>query len=144
MTVGTRSDVLEAAESWVGTPFHDGASIKGVGVDCAMLLRAVYFEAGVTPLIEVASYPPQWYMHRNEELFLSYLTPIATEIPAGRAADGDVALFKFGRCFAHGAILVEAPRKVIHATPNYRSVTYGEIDMGELAGRETRYFTFWP
>jgi hypothetical protein len=47
-------------------------------------------------------------------------------------------VFKFGRCFAHGAIVVEWPR-LIHAWHN-AGVVYAEATQGQLAGRPVRIF----
>lgn len=38
------------AESWVGTPFHHQASLKGVGCDCAGLIAGVAHEYGINPI----------------------------------------------------------------------------------------------
>jgi NlpC/P60 family putative phage cell wall peptidase len=41
-----RSDIVAAARSWVGTPFHWEASVKGVGCDCKGLIAGVAREIG--------------------------------------------------------------------------------------------------
>jgi hypothetical protein len=51
-------------------------------------------------------------------------------------------LFKFGRCFAHGAIVVVWPR-LIHAWHN-AGVIYADADQGQLAGRAKRFFCPFP
>ena len=45
---GLREAVVTEAASWIGTPFHHAARVKGAGVDCLMLLAEVYERAGVT------------------------------------------------------------------------------------------------
>ena len=32
-----RAAVVKEAESWIGTPFHHAARVKGAGIDCLML-----------------------------------------------------------------------------------------------------------
>jgi cell wall-associated NlpC family hydrolase len=43
-----RPDIVEEARSWLGTPYHHQAALKGVGCDCIGLLRGVY-ETFLTP-----------------------------------------------------------------------------------------------
>ena len=52
-------------------------------------------------------------MHRDAERYMEGLLQYAHEID-GPPEPGDVALFRFGRCYSHGAIVVEWPR-LIHA-----------------------------
>ena len=46
-----RRVVIAAARGWLGTPYHDQASVKGVGCDCLGLVRGVWRELyGAEPL----------------------------------------------------------------------------------------------
>ena len=36
--------VIAIARSWLGTPYHDQASLRGVGCDCLGLARGVWRE----------------------------------------------------------------------------------------------------
>jgi hypothetical protein len=45
------------ASSWVGTPFHAHARLKGVGVDCVQLAAALYIATGFLTEFEVGWYP---------------------------------------------------------------------------------------
>ena len=42
MSDAQRAAVVAEARSWIGTPYHHAADVKGHGVDCAMLLIRVY------------------------------------------------------------------------------------------------------
>lgn len=42
--VVTRSQVVSCARSWLGTPYHHQARLKGVGADCIGLLIGVCWE----------------------------------------------------------------------------------------------------
>ncbi len=105
--------VLEEATSWLGTKYHHMGRIKGVGVDCSMLLAEVYHAAGLMPKIVVKPYPHDWHLHRSRELYIEELLEHATEVE-GPPQVGDIALFQFGRTFSHGAIVEEWP-VVIHS-----------------------------
>ena len=51
--------VIAIARSWLGTPYHDQASLRGVGCDCLGLARGVWREAvgpEVSVLAGVGSY----------------------------------------------------------------------------------------
>jgi cell wall-associated NlpC family hydrolase len=37
----TREDLVSEARSWIGTPWHHRACIKGVGIDCIRLIEAL-------------------------------------------------------------------------------------------------------
>jgi cell wall-associated NlpC family hydrolase len=136
--------VLEEAQGWIGTPFHHEARVKGAGVDCAMLLCEVYERAGLIGRVEIPHYPPDWHLHRDAERFLERLVAHAREIagpPNGPdPLPGDVALFRYGRCFSHGAIVVAWPR-VVHANFLARAVTWGDATLEPLAGRAVRFFS---
>lgn len=141
-----RAAVLRAAEGWLRTPYHPGARVKGAGVDCLMLLAAVYEEAGVTGPIAPPPYPPDWHLHRGAERYLNGVLQYAREIPGPPDGPdpppGDAVLFRFGRCFAHGAIVIDWPL-LIHAYVG-EGVTYARAGDGKLAGRATRFFSPFP
>src|SRR5438477_6260990 len=87
-----RTAVVAEAESWIGTPFHHAARIKGAGTDCLMLLAEVYERAGITGHIDPPFYVPDWHLHRDAERYLEGLVRYARDIP-GPPQPGDIALF---------------------------------------------------
>ncbi len=68
-----RAAVVAAARAWIGTPYHHMADIKGVGVDCAMLLVRVYCDLGLVERFDPRPYTQDWMLHRNEERYLGFL-----------------------------------------------------------------------
>ena len=138
MTIDLRAAVVAEAQSWIGTPFHHAARVKGDGVDCLMLLAEVYERAGVRGHIEPPFYVPDWHLHRDAERYMEGLLPYAREIAAPPGA-GDVALFRFGRTFSHGAIVIEWPR-LVHAYWAI-GVVWGDATRYPLGDREMRFFT---
>jgi NlpC/P60 family putative phage cell wall peptidase len=108
----TRQEVVQEARGWLGTPYHHQGRVKGAGVDCAMLLIEVFRARGLIPDIDPKPYPPDWHLHRDEERYLGWVKRYArlVEVPQ----PGDIALFQFGRCVSHGAIVIEWP-VVIHS-----------------------------
>lgn len=135
----SRTVIVAEAMSWIGTPFHHAARIKGAGVDCLMLLAEVYERAGIVQRVEPPFYVPDWHLHRDAERYLEGLGNYAREI-ATAPQPGDIALFRFGRTYSHGAIVVEWPR-LIHAYWAARIVTWADATLYPLAGRPVKFFT---
>ena len=150
MTVLTEAEgrkaVDSAARSWVGTPYRNCASVKGQGVDCGMLLREVFVEAGVVPPFDVPPYSPQYFLHHAEEEYLSYVLSRAREIKISDVKCGDVAVYKIGKCFAHGAIVIEPGwPNVIHAHAASRVVRRASgtaLHLGDTIN-EVKFFSCW-
>src|SRR4030081_1399453 len=99
-----RASVVTEAVSWIGTPLHHAPRVKGAGIDCLMLLAELYERAGVAPHIDPPFYVPDWHLHRDAECYLEGLCRYASEI-SDPPLPGDIALFRFGRTFSHGAIV---------------------------------------
>jgi cell wall-associated NlpC family hydrolase len=136
-----RSRVIVGAESWLRTPYHHMGRVKGGGTDCLMLLAEVYEAAGVIPHLDVPFYAPDWHLHRDAERYLLGIMRYAREIDADPQR-GDVAVFRFGRCFAHGAIVVSWPR-LIHAWCD-AGVVYADANQPPLVDRQVRFFDPFP
>ena len=129
--------LLAEAKSWVGTPWHHAAALKGVGVDCAMLLVRCYQSIGVLPEdFDPRPYPRDWHLHRSEERFMDAVLERAKATKTPKP--GDLALYKFGRCYSHGAIVVEWPI-VIHSYVT-RGTVYDHGDQGDLADRSVKFY----
>lgn len=136
-----REAVIAEARTWLHTPYHHQGRVKGHGVDCLMLLAEVYPAALGWPAIEVPEYPIDWHLHRSEERYLTGLLQYARPIKAD-PQPGDIALWRYGRCFAHGAIVVAWPL-VIHAHALEREVLYGDASQPPHQGRPVRFFSPW-
>ena len=109
-----RAAIVAAARSWIGTPYHNCADIKGAGVDCGMLLVRVFVDLGLCAPFDPRPYSPDWHLHRGEERYLSLLLARARKIERPEA--GDMMLFRYGRCYSHGGIVVASdPLTIVHA-----------------------------
>jgi cell wall-associated NlpC family hydrolase len=113
LTTEQRQAIIAEAKSWLRTPYHHMGRLKGVGVDCGTLLCEVYEKSGIAPHVEPSFYPPDWHLHRSEERYLSHVEQFFEEVP-GPPLPGDLALYHFGRCISHAAIVIDWPM-VIHA-----------------------------
>jgi cell wall-associated NlpC family hydrolase len=167
MTATKRAEIVRAAKDWLGTPYHHHARIKHGGVDCAMFPLAVYQECGVLPPdFTPPDYSMQWHLHRSEELYLKTIAPFVREkkpceCPChagdkstmcvcgnGWECEGnpihgpfaaDFVVFKFGRAFSHGAIVVDWPI-IIHSYIPHGVLLGDALRDGELLNREMKFF----
>jgi NlpC/P60 family putative phage cell wall peptidase len=152
-----RAAVVAEARTWIATPYHHEARLKGIGVDCAQLLAGVFSSVGLIAPPRVPHYPPDWHLHRDAERYLGVILAHAREFDSSTSSvpqPGDVVLWRFGRCFSHGAIVSAWP-KVIHS---YIGKGCQEDDIttapwlgfigenGEDKGkpRPRRFFSYWP
>jgi cell wall-associated NlpC family hydrolase len=139
-----RQSVVAEAISWLRTPYHHRAQVKGLrgGVDCARLPAAVYGPAGVglIPAIPDFDYDPQWHLHRSEEIYLHWVLKFAHQIQ-GPPWPGDFILYEFGRTRSHGAIVIAWP-KIIHAVRN-RAVEWGDGRQLMSQGHLPRSISFY-
>ncbi len=138
MSPEQRAAVVAEAKTWVGTPYHHHANVKGAGVDCAMILVEVYSRCGVVPYVDPRPYPVDWHLHRDEERYLQLLLPHAVEIFT-TPEPGDIMLFRFGRTWSHSAIVIAYPL-VIHANRQDRGVVWGDASKSPLKDRFPRAF----
>lgn len=111
-----RARVVALAKSWANppTPYHHAAAIRGQGVDCATLLHAVFKEAGMLGDVVLPPYSHQWHVHRDEEKYTDFIRQFAPEVTGRAPLPGDIVVWRFHRCFAHGAIVTDWPR-IVHA-----------------------------
>lgn len=132
----TRARIVAEAYSWLRTPYHHQAHIKGVGVDCVWLLIEVFRSVGIVAAdFDPGNYAGEWYFHQTEEIYLTGVIEHAKRIETPQP--GDVALYKFGHCVSHGAIIV-SDTLAIHANRIARNVEL--IEMRSLADR---FHSYW-
>jgi cell wall-associated NlpC family hydrolase len=140
-----RAAVVAEARSWVGTPYHNCADIKGAGVDCGMLLVRVFVDTGLCPVFEPRPYPADWHLHRSEERYLGFVFDRAGEVPA--PLPGDLMVLRFGRCYSHGGIVTKVrPLTIVHAYASARRVIEEEVRDGSPLSepaRKPRFFSIW-
>ncbi|WP_445364891.1 hypothetical protein ACJJJB_00020 (plasmid) [Microbulbifer sp. ANSA001] len=136
-----RAAVIAEAETWLNTPYRHQARVKGAGVDCGMLLLEVFSAAGVIEAQTVGDYSRDFHLHRNEERYLEQLLRYADEI-TGPPQPGDIAVWRFGRSYAHGALVVSWPT-IIHSYVGL-GVVYGDAQADQdLVERPYRWFSCW-
>lgn len=135
-----RVAVVRAGMRWLGTPYRPCARVHGAGVDCINFVAAAFTEAGVIPPLDLGQYPPDWHLHRSEERMLGQIADYCRRLAADEApTGGDIALFRFGRCVSHAALVVSSTL-VLHAFRG-RGVIYDDIGPGSAL--EMRLAGIW-
>lgn len=134
--------IIDEARSWLYTPYHHKGRTKFVGVDCGGYVHCVYSKFfSLKPFPEY--YPEDWALHAGQELYLDFIGPYVNQVAL--PSRGGLALFRFGRCYAHGAICTGGPKPFIHA---YGRTGYGCVKEDKLSffryptgkPREVKYF----
>lgn len=138
-----RRAIVDEARTWIKTPYHVGGRIKGVGVDCGMLIAEVYEKAGIIAHMDIPPYPADWHRHRKDEKYLEFILSEGHRAEPGHQKPGDVALWKFGLVRSHGAIIVAWPR-VIHATLQERIVWECDVsDDVRYGTKDVQFYSYW-
>jgi len=113
-----RAAVIVEARRWLRTPFHHGAQVLGAGVDCVHLLAAAFEGARVLEGIPIETYPPDWFLHQDDERLLDGSAPFLVAAPDGPEL-ADVACFRYGRAASHAGLVVdfdsEGAPLIVHA-----------------------------
>ena len=108
--------VIEAARGWLGTPYHDQASVKGVGCDCLGLARGVWREVVGPELTKIPPYSRDWGEAGPREVLANGAMAWMVPLPLSEIRPGAVVLFRMraGAIAKHCGILT-GPASFIHA-----------------------------
>ena len=145
LEASARAAVVAEARRWIGTPYHPCADLPGVGIDCGMLLVRVFVDSGMCSPFDPRPYAPDWHLHRGEERYLGFILDRCAERAAG--APGDVVVFRYGRCYAHGGIVTAAaPLTIVHAFSPAGCVLEDVVPTNAVLrdpARAPRFFSLW-
>ena len=137
-----RACVVAEARRWIGTPYHHQADVLCAGVDCGMLLVRVYVDTGVVSPFDPRPYPVQWHLHRDDERYLGFLVDRGAEVETPQP--GDIVVWKIGRAYAHGGVVVGWPL-VVHAYQPEGMVVLSDVSLPGPLSENTarRFFSPW-
>lgn len=133
MQKATQQQIVDTARTWLGTPFHHQARVKGVGCDCLGLVVGVVDELGLKDKNgqNLASYDESAYSREPDGAYLKQkLTDLLEEVPVAQAQAGDLALFSVRDNPQHLAILTdyEGGLGMIHAYAPARKLVEHRLD----------------
>lgn len=86
--------VIAAARGWLGTPYHDQASVKGVGCDCLGLARGIWREVVGSETLPVPPYSRDWGEIGSREVLADAAARVMIRIDPDEAGAGAVVLFR--------------------------------------------------
>ncbi|WP_245910794.1 peptidase [Pelagimonas varians] len=108
--------IVQAARAWIGTPYHDQASLKGVGCDCLGLLRGVWRELIGPEPVDMRPYARDVGEAGAVELIANPVRGFMDEIAVYDRQPGDVLLFRMPHMrFAKHCAFQAGPGMIIHA-----------------------------
>jgi NlpC/P60 family putative phage cell wall peptidase len=87
--------VVDIARTWLGTPYHDQASLKGVGCDCLGLARGIYHEIMGGETIQPPAYRRGWGETGRVEILAEGARKFLLEVDV--AEPGCLLLFRMKR-----------------------------------------------
>ena len=99
--------IVKATRRWIGTPYHDQASVRGVGCDCLGLLRGVWRDVVGPEPIPVPPYSRDWGEVGPVEVLAEAARAAMQELDVSEVRTGDVILFRMraGAIAKHVGIL---------------------------------------
>lgn len=108
--------VIAAARSWLGTPYHDQASLRGVGCDCLGLARGVWREVVGPEPSPIPPYSRDWSEIGPREVLAEGVRRMMIEVDPAAAEAGALVLFRMKpRAIAKHVGIISDPGSFIHA-----------------------------
>ena len=108
--------VIAVARSWLGTPYHDQASLRGVGCDCLGLARGVWREVVGPEPFPLPPYSRDWGETGPCEVLAEGARRMMPEVPVQLAGSGALILFRMmPRAIAKHVGILTAPDTFLHA-----------------------------
>ena len=125
----TRMDAVAEARTWLGTPFHHQASVKGAGCDCIGVIK------GVGTALKLVDYDPaspeaqafaNYSMLPNSRRMREGLATWLVEIPVAEATLADIYFMAWGREPQHVALITD--KGIIHSYSGVGKVVEHALD----------------
>ena len=124
-----RQQIVEEARSWIRTPYHRRAWIKGVGADCGTLPYAVCRKFNLIP--EIAELPvleDGWFANTTDQRYARIVERYFRRLVESQSRrdlqpeflPGNIVLVQSwgSRVYNHAGIITSWPR-VVNALPDY-------------------------
>ena len=116
MTSADSDLVVTVARAWLGTPYHDQASLRGVGCDCLGLARGVWREVVGAESFPISPYSRDWGETGPREVLAEGTRRMMVEIAIPDAMPGALILFRMApRAIAKHVGILTGPHSFIHS-----------------------------
>lgn len=117
----SKSDIVQEAKTWIGTPFKHQGRVKGLGVDCVGLI------IGVAHAFKLTDFDYRNYSHTPDGFLMQQLLAEHLKIISiQEAKHGDIVLMRFEAQPQHLAILSDYG--MIHAYAQVRRCVEHRMD----------------
>jgi len=102
-----RTHIVSLARTWLGTPYHHQASVRGIGCDCVGLVRGIWRDLYGPEPQRLPAYTRDWAEGSGRETLLEAARRHLLEVRPCEAQPGDVLVFRWrrGTLAKHCAIL---------------------------------------
>ena len=142
------SFIVPQARTWLGTPFHHQARLKGKGCDCLGLIVGVVDELELKDKFgqPLSGYDEVTYSKEpNGAYLMQKLTELLDEVPITEAQAGDLALFTVRDNPQHMAFLTnyDSTLGMIHSYAPARRVVEHRLD-DDWKSRLVKVFRWQP
>ncbi|WP_210880041.1 NlpC/P60 family protein [Roseovarius autotrophicus] len=108
--------VIATARRWLGTPYHEQASLCGVGCDCLGLARGVWREVVGDEPFPIPPYSRDWGEMGPREVLAEGARRMMMETVPADAPPGALVLFRMvPRAIAKHVGILTGPQSFIHA-----------------------------
>ena len=108
--------VVATARLWLGTPYHDQASLRGVGCDCLGLARGVWREVVGDEPFPIPPYSRDWGETGSREVLAEGTRAMMLEIMPGDTPPGALVVFRMtSRAIAKHVGILTGPDRFIHS-----------------------------
>ena len=109
---------IEEARKWADAKVkyrHRGTTKRGC--DCTGLVIGIMRSLGYIKKYELRMYPRDWNLHSGAgNYIIEEITKISDEIPNNDIDNGDLVVFRFGKCIAHIGVMVDmSSRLFVHS-----------------------------
>lgn len=132
--------LLDEALTWLRTPYKHATGIKGVGVDCAMLLVRCVVDTGLREPFDPRPYAREWHVHQNEEKYDAWMARFGKRVE--RPTVGDVVVMKYGRVYSHGGFVLN-DHQLIHSHAGEGQCLLADTFQSEFIGRPMKFYSLW-
>jgi NlpC/P60 family putative phage cell wall peptidase len=108
--------VVATARSWLGTPYHDQASLRGVGCDCLGLARGVWRDVVGDEPFPIPPYSRDWGETGPHEVLANGAASLLIPIAMSDVGPGALVLFRMApRAIAKHVGILTGPDRFIHS-----------------------------